>query len=827
VQPFGRMQVRLTIFVLATVLLVSIPVVYFFSTASFDAIKANEYSRLEKLISSVVSDESYIKSVSDEQLSHMFRSVLGHYPGVSSIELLSEQSIKQLSKEKKGYIFRLFDGEDNNWIKVQFDEKYFDAQFQQILERFLLVVLILVVVTLVMMWLIFGKLVAFVNATSHFLNKLNISDHHQNFENVSPVNELEVLRQSVNVVADRFYMQSVALRKSFDEISRLSLIFEHSPSLIVTIDQNHSVRYLNKAFKDQLLEKFDNDDVFELMPEEIGELVNKAILDNQTIQGVETKHRGHSYIWSVIPMPSQTIVNCYGVDITEVRAAESETETAYMDSLIAKDESEAKSIFLANMSHEVRTPLTAILGFSESLLESGQSMKDRVVAINTVIRNAQHLLHIINDLLDITKIEAGQAVVQLEKTSLVKVIQDVQNNFEPMAKTKRLDFNLNISYPLPEYVISDEVRLKQVLFNVCTNAIKFTERGEVSVDIGFNADVGELRFVISDTGVGITKDEMNFIFHRFEQIDKSHTRKYGGVGVGLYITHELVERLGGSIEVNSEVGKGSQFSLVVKAEAARDTAFVDGINFDVPEVDQDFYQSTKFSGQILLVEDNVDNQNLIHMYLTKMGAKVSVASNGVEAVDLAASQVFDLILMDMQMPEMDGVEATKKIRSSGNEQPIVMLTANVLKEDMDLCFEAGCDDFLTKPIEKESFSAFVSHYLSVVEPLNGTSDPIVSVLVDEGPEFYKIVKAYVKQLSGDLDNVVQVFKSGNMNELKRKIHSMKGTSGNMGFLEYSALCSQVEFAITKEDNEEIDALLSSLNAMKKRIVAGVPVEELQ
>jgi len=825
-RSFGQLQLRLTIFVLSLILLTAIPVVFIAVNSGHTSAKSNEYAHLEQLISSVVSDKSYIDSIDDKQLSHMFQSVLGHYPSISAVEVISEQEIKQLDKENKGYVFRLFEGAENNWLKIQFDEKHFEAQNQQALKSYLLLALLLAAVSAGVVWLVAGKLVTFVNASSEFLNKLGIGDEQRRFNEKVSSDELNELKQSVNSVADRFYMQSLAIKRGFDEISRLSQIFENSPSLIITVDQNQSVRYLNKAFKDQLPHKYNDDDAFELLPEEISELVNKAILDNLIIQGVETKHMGRSYLWSVVPMPSQTIVNCYGVDITEVRAAESETETAYLDSLIAKDESEAKSIFLANMSHEVRTPLTAILGFSESLLESGQSMKERVIAINTVIRNAQHLLHIVNDLLDITKIEAGQVVVQLQETSLTGVIQDVCHNFLPMAKKKGLDFNCNIAFPIPDVIVSDELRLKQILFNICNNAIKFTEHGEVRVDIEFNEDDRELEFVVTDTGVGITDVEMNFIFHRFEQIDKSHSRKYGGVGLGLYITHELVERLGGSVAVKSKVGEGSCFRVVVKAELTSGSVFIDHIDLSLPEINQDLYQSAQFSGKILLVEDNLDNQNLIYMYLTKIGAKVSVASNGLEATEFAASQIFDLILMDMQMPVMDGVEATKKIRSSGYKQPIVMLTANVLKEDIDLCFAAGCDDFLTKPIERESFSAFVSHYLTPVEQLTGCTDPIVSVLVDEGPEFYNIVKAYIKQLPGDLEMVVSVFNEGNMDELKGKVHSMKGTSGNMGFLEYSALCAQIEFAITKEDHEEIGILLTLLDTMKKRIVAGVPAEEL-
>jgi len=825
-RSFGQMQVRLTFFVFASILLITIPVVFIVATSDYASVQSSDYSRLEKLISSVTSDKSYITSVDKELLSNTFQTILGHYPGVSSVEITSEQAIKQLDQEKKGYVFRLFDGAERNWLKIQFDEAYVEDQYQQLLKGYLLLVLLFAVISAGVTWLFVGKLVVFVNFSSHFLNKLGVGDDKRRINEGVPVNELSELKHSVNSVADRFYMQSMAIKRSFDEVNRLSQIFENSPSLIVTIDQNCSVKYLNKVFKELLPHKFSDDDVLGVMPEEISELVNKAILDNLVVQGVETRFQDHSYLWSVVPMPSQTIVNCYGVDITQIRAAESETETAYLDSLIAKDESEAKSIFLANMSHEVRTPLTAILGFSESLLESGQSMKERVIAINTVIRNARHLLHIINDLLDITKIDAGQVVVQMQKTSLAGVIQDVCHNFRPMAKSKGLSFKFSISSSIPEFIVSDEMRLKQILFNVCNNAIKFTERGEVRINIEFNAAEHELKFVVADTGVGITDDEMNYIFHRFEQTDKGHSRKYGGVGLGLYITSELVELLGGSISVKSKVGEGSCFSVIVKTELANDTGFVDSVDMSLPDVNLDLYQSAQFSGKILLVEDNLDNQNLIYMYLTKMGAKVSVASNGLEATELAAGQVFDLILMDMQMPVMDGVEATQKIRSSGYEKPIVMLTANILKEDIDLCFAAGCDDFLTKPIERENFSVFVSHYLSPVEQLTDSSEPIVSVLVDEGPEFYNIVKAYIRQLPGDLEKVFSVFNEGDMDELKSKIHSMKGTSGNMGFLEYSALCAQIEFAITKEDNDEIEGLLTSLDRMKKRIVAGVPADEL-
>jgi len=320
--------------------------------------------------------------------------------------------------------------------------------------------------------------------------------------------------------------------------------------------------------------------------------------------------------------------------------------------------------------------------------------------------------------------------------------------------------------------------------------------------------------------VGIRPSQIDKIFNRFEQLDNGHARKYGGAGLGLYITRELVERMHGSINVESEPGVGSCFVVVIKAEQASAEQIENDQQLQryVPEQES---RSGCYQGKVLLAEDNADNQNLVKMYLTKMGVQVSVANNGQEAVQLATEEVFNLILMDMQMPIMDGVEATKLIHGSGNEAPIVMLTANVMKDDMQQCRRVGCNGFLTKPIERNSFEAYVADFLIPVDSHSLEQLPIVSELVNEGPEFYNIVKAYVKQLPGDLQAAIDAFKSNDDDVLKSKVHSMKGTSGNMGFIEYSQLCAQVEFAITKNDRDEIMQLIDTLEEMKARIIAGV------
>ena len=802
----GRLRIRLLAYLAVVVAVVSIPVGIIYQQQAREQLLQQEMSMLKQLVKM-----SPVFSANTKENDSHFVKMLTELPQVIAIESLTTPG-QTVTDQNTVWI----EVGDKKVLKIQLDAE----RFKKLGVFPWLYFLVAVATVLLLSWFLLSRYEQYFKTLTIFITDLRNGVNTGEINCESQVEEFRLLNDALNELSGRVDMQSMAVSQGFEGLSHFSQLFEHAPSLIVTINTALDVSYLNKAVKELLPEKYLNQDVISLLPEEIKELVDQSLLNNEVIQGIETRSQERSFLWSFAPVPAQAEVNCYGVDITLVRQAESQTETAFVDSMIARDENEAKSIFLANMSHEIRTPLTAIIGFSESLLESGQSMEERVVGINTIIRNARHLLSIVNDLLDITRIETGQGIIELESFSVQNIIEDVYQNYSAQAQSKGIGFNLDMQYPLPAAVISDDSRIRQILFNLCSNAIKFTPQGDVSLKVAYDKQNSELMFVVKDTGVGIRPSQIDKIFNRFEQLDNGHARKYGGAGLGLYITRELVERMHGSINVESEPGVGSCFVVVIKAEQASAEQIENDQQLQryVPEQES---RSGCYQGKVLLAEDNADNQNLVKMYLTKMGVQVSVANNGQEAVQLATEEVFNLILMDMQMPIMDGVEATKLIHGSGNEAPIVMLTANVMKDDMQQCRRVGCNGFLTKPIERNSFEAYVADFLIPVDSHSLEQLPIVSELVNEGPEFYNIVKAYVKQLPGDLQAAIDAFKSNDDDVLKSKVHSMKGTSGNMGFIEYSQLCAQVEFAITKNDRDEIMQLIDTLEEMKARIIAGV------
>ena len=372
---------------------------------------------------------------------------------------------------------------------------------------------------------------------------------------------------------------------------------------------------------------------------------------------------------------------------------------------------EAKSSFLAVMSHEIRTPLTSIIGFGESLQENNFSTANENRAVNSIVRNGKHLLQIINDVLDLSKVEAGKIEPEQIDTPLFELIKDIVEITEPEAKEKSLAFRINYNFPLPANIITDPVRLKQILINVCSNAIKFTESGYISIDISYKHENNMIDFLVADTGIGLSKDQQDKIFDSFTQADSSTTRRFGGTGLGLHLSRQFAKILGGNIAVNSQRHKGSQFTISIAAGNISS----DNIVNTLPEqkIIKPIKRQTRkiLNGCILLAEDNIDNQRLFEMYISRTGAKLVIANNGAEAVDKANNQHFDLILMDKLMPVMGGMEAVQELRDTGYKKPIVALTANATQQDREECLKAGCDDFLTKPLDMAKFMAILEKYL--------------------------------------------------------------------------------------------------------------------
>lgn len=375
----------------------------------------------------------------------------------------------------------------------------------------------------------------------------------------------------------------------------------------------------------------------------------------------------------------------------------------------------AKSEFLANMSHEIRTPMTAILGFSDLLLEDDISHSEKDKAVQTIRRNGRHLLELINDILDLSKVEAGKLDVERRRVNPAVILADVRELFCDRAKSRNIVLQVETIGEFPQSIQSDATRLKQALVNLVGNAVKFTENGTVKIVLACDRDIEQLSFRVVDSGIGIGPEHLNRIFQPFRQADASTTRHFGGTGLGLTITRRIAELLGGDVTVESEVGKGSAFTLTVATGSLAGVQMVSKLESGDPVESPLQVTSTAadIAGRVLLVEDGPDNQRLIAFVLQKAGAKVSIAENGKEGAEIALSawrsgQPFGVILMDMQMPVMDGFTATGVLRDAGYDGPIIAMTAHAMKDDINRCLAAGCDAYLSKPIDRSTFIFEVS-----------------------------------------------------------------------------------------------------------------------
>ena len=383
---------------------------------------------------------------------------------------------------------------------------------------------------------------------------------------------------------------------------------------------------------------------------------------------------------------------------------------------VAECANRSKSEFLANMSHEIRTPMTAILGFCDVLLENA-SFGQRLDATQTIKRNAEHLLTLINDILDLSKIEAGKLSLESVPCRPRQMLEDVVSLMKVKADAKSLPLDSQCGQGVPERISTDPVRLRQILVNLIGNAIKFTETGFVKVSVEAekkDRDKTMLRFEVTDTGIGMHPEQVANIFEPFSQADASTTRKFGGTGLGLTISKRLAERLGGDITVESEIEKGSTFTLRVEAVPVDEALpYEENDNSDISRDELSEQARVIPPGcRILLAEDGIDNQRLISLLLKKAGASVEVAENGLVAAEVAMTgdEPFDLILMDMHMPLKDGYEATRELRQAGYKGPIIALTANAMKEDEKKCLDAGCDAYLAKPIDREKLIQTVAQF---------------------------------------------------------------------------------------------------------------------
>ncbi len=664
-----------------------------------------------------------------------------------------------------------------------------------------------------------------------------------------------------------FVQYSFFLRRVLDSLDpngavpqRVRDTFDHLAVGVLVTDQRERILLVNRLFTETI--GLDANKAFGMKASSI-EWIRED--ESQELPWVESMRTGEMVSGRILRLDvgdrrmtfnvnSTPIADCGVMVILEDITQLEENKVALAEARDAAEQAnESKSAFLANMSHEIRTPMNAILGFTEVLrrnIERDETKRQR--HLNTIHSSGTHLLNLINDILDLSKIEADRMEVESIPCAVHRVVADVVTVMRVRADEKNITLDYQFEGEIPEQITSDPARLRQVLTNLIGNSIKFTEKGGVRVLTRLVNESESPKIVIQvvDTGIGMTDEAAERIFDPFSQADVSVTRRFGGTGLGLSISKRIAEVLGGGISVSSEAGVGSVFTVIIDTGPLVDTPM---ISPNLADLEQDCDEEEHLAIhlpqlRVLLVDDGEENRDLMSVILEEAGTTFATAENGLEAIELANQQEWDVILMDMQMPVMDGYTATRKLRAEGYQKPIIALTAHAMQHAEQECRDAGCSGFLTKPIDIDRLITTLAEIAGIEvtaaavqkRDLNDDAvtnirqsdtissraiqtgvavdlEPIRSTLPMHKERFREIVVQFVSRLDERFDAIQAALERGDAGQLADLGHSLKGASGNCGFASLAETALKLETSSRAADLDSVPAILREFRELHARI----------